>query len=197
MNLYFKINLNKYGELRAKIEREKRTFRNTVIVFLLFTILLYAFVLYLNASLQNKINSRKDLLSDIKKEIKSYQVSGDFLSTKDLKKLAEITDERIFWAKKLVALSEKTTDKIAITHFSFKNDILSLFGITKLDKKQKEFDLIDEFITKLKDNDQISLDFPEIKFVKSRRDFEKDVEILRFQVDAIPKDHGKKRGGRK
>ena len=66
-----------------------------------------------------------------------------------------------------------------------------------MDRKQKEFDLIDEFISQLKSNEQISIDFPEIEFVKSRRDFEKDVEILRFQVDAIPKDHGKKRGGRR
>jgi len=53
-----------------------------------------------------------------------------------------------------------------------------------MDKKQKEFDLIiEDFINKLKSNEQISSDFPEITFMKSRRDFEKDVEILRFQID--------------
>ena len=88
-----------------------------------------------------------------------------------------------------MALSEKTHDKIAITHFSFKRGVLSLYGITKVDKKEKEFDLIDQFIESLRNNKQISSDFPEIKFVKSRRDKEKDTDILRFQIDCIGKDY--------
>ncbi len=190
--LYFKINLNKYGELRRKIELDKKTFRNTALSFLIITAILYGFVLFLNYNLTGKLNNRKELLSNIRKEIKSYQVSGKFLSSKDLQRLAKISTRRIFWAKKLVALSEQTTDKIAITHFSFKNDILSLYGITKMDKKEKEFDLIDDFMKKLKNNDQISSDFPDIKLVRSRRDFEKSVEILRFQIDCIGKEFGKK-----
>ncbi|MBN1948539.1 MAG: hypothetical protein JW784_02230 [Candidatus Cloacimonetes bacterium] len=182
---YFKINLNKYGELRRKIQKDKITFRNTVLVFVIGTIILYVFVLYLNSFLDKRINTRTELLSQIRQEIQSYQVSGDYLSSKDLQRLAKISTERIFWARKLVALSEQTTDKIAITHFSFKNNVLSLFGITKLDKDEKEFDLIDDFIANLKANEQISIDFPDIKLVRSRRDFEKEVEILRFQIDCI------------
>jgi hypothetical protein len=190
--VYFKINLNKYGELRRKIEREKNVFRNTAIIFGFLTLLLFIFALILNGSMQNKVNNRRQLLSDIRKEIKSYQVSGDFLSSNDLERLHKISTERIFWAKKLVALSEQTTDKIAITHFSFKSDVLTLYGITKLDRKEKEFDLIDDFITKLKNNPEISSDFPEIKIVMSRKDKEKDVEILRFQIDCISEERMKK-----
>ena len=62
---------------------------------------------------------------------------------------------------------------------------MSLFGITQIDKDRNEFLLIDDFITELKDDIQISKDFPEIKFVRSNRDMEKDVEILRFQIDCI------------
>jgi hypothetical protein len=99
-----------------------------------------------------------------------------------------MSTDRIFWAKKLVALAEKTTDKIAITHFSFKNNNLRLYGITKVDKNEKEFDLINEFITNLKENKQISSDFPEIKFVSSSRDIEKGVDIIRFEIDCTPSD---------
>jgi len=60
-----------------------------------------------------------------------------------------------------------------------------LYGITKVDKNQKEFDLIDNFITELKNNVHINTDFPEITFVLSRLDYEKDIEILRFQIDLI------------
>ncbi len=186
---FFNVNLNKYGELRRKMESERKTFVSTVTAFLAFTILMGGFVVYMNVDLQKKINNRKKLNDAIKTEIESYEISGEFLSAKDMERLTNVSTKRIFWAKKLVALADKTTDKIAITHFSYKNNKLSLFGITKLDKKEKEFDLIiEDFIKKLKDDIQISSDFPEIEFVRSRQDFEKDVEILRFQIDCISRD---------
>jgi hypothetical protein len=183
--LYFKINLNKYGEMRRKIEQDKAVFRNTALTFFIITALLYGYVIFLNINLNNKIDSRRTLLRNIRSEIESYHVSGKFLSSNDLKRLSKISTERIFWAKKLVAISEQTTDKIAITHFSFKNDVLRLYGITKLDRDEKEFDLINEFIANLKMKEQISTDFPDIKIVRSTRDVEKEVEILRFQIDLV------------
>ncbi|MCK4653180.1 MAG: hypothetical protein KAU01_01920 [Candidatus Cloacimonetes bacterium] len=191
---FFKINLNKYGELKQQIISENRTFKITAITYGAVLVVMVTFVILLNYSMKTKIENRRSLLRQIKKEIETYQVSGEFLSSKDLQRIAKISTERIFWAKKLVAFSEVTTDKIAITHFSFKNNNLSLYGITKLDKKEKEFNLIDNFITKLKSNKQISIDFPDIQFKKSHRDIEKDVEILRFQIDCIAKKPDKKEG---
>ncbi|MDO9578852.1 MAG: hypothetical protein Q7J16_13295 [Candidatus Cloacimonadales bacterium] len=182
---YFRINLNKFGELRKQKEREKKTFWSTAIIYTVIFFVTVGFALSLTNSLNRKIANRSKLLNSIRDEIKAYEVSGEFLSKKDLERLQTISTQRIFWSKKLVALSEKTTDVIAITHFSFKNDHLSLFGITRLDKDQNEFILIDDFIKELKNDEQISQDFPAIKFVKSTRDMEKDVEILRFQIDCI------------
>ncbi len=193
---YFKINLNKFGELKQKAESEKRTFRISAISYAAIFFIATIIVILLSSNLSAKIKNRSKLLNSIRDEIKTYKVSGEFLSSKDLVRLANISSERIFWTKKLVALSEKTTDKIAITHFSFKNNKLSLFGITRLDKDLKEFDLIDDFITELNNDKQINFDFPEIQFVKSSKDKEKDVEILRFQIDCISKSYTKK-GGRK
>ncbi|MBT3756544.1 MAG: hypothetical protein HOK80_02610 [Candidatus Cloacimonetes bacterium] len=193
---YFKINLNKFGELKQKAEAEKRTFKISAIsyaaIFLIATIIAIIF----SSNLSGKIKNRSALLNSIRDEIKTYKVSGEFLSSKDLARLNNISSERIFWTQKLVALSEKTTDKIAITHFSFKSNKLSLFGITRLDRDQKEFDLINDFIVELNNNDQISSDFPKIQFVKSSKDKEKDVDILRFQIDCISKSYTGK-GGRK
>ena len=193
---YFKINLNKFGELKQKAESEKRTFRISAISYTAIFLIATIIAIILSSNLSAKIKNRSKLLNSIRDEIKTYQVSGEFLSAKDLIRLANISSERIFWTKKLVALSEKTTDKIAITHFSFKNNKLSLYGITRLDRNQKEFDLIDKFITELNNNEQISIDFPQIQFVKSSKDKEKDVDILRFQIDCISKSYTKK-GGRK
>lgn len=194
-NLYFKINLNKYGELRRKLESEKKTFIYTTISYVVIFCVALGFVISFNMDLTHKLENRKQLLHSIRDEIKSYRVSGEFLSKKDLERLTKISTQRIFWTKKLVALSEITTDNIAITHFSFKAGNLSLYGITRIDKEQNEFVLIDDFINQLKSDEQISKDFPEIKFVKSQRDMEKDVEILRFQIDAVSKEFDEEGAG--
>ena len=171
--------------MRQQIESEKRTFQITAISYALIFLIAVGFVISLNLNMAAKIEARRTLLKSIRDEIKSYEVSGEFLSKKDLERMATISTQRIFWSKKLVALSQKTSDNIAITHFSFKNNHLSLFGITQIDKNRNEFLLIDDFISELKDDEQISKDFPDIKFVRSNRDLEKDVEILRFQIDCI------------
>ncbi|HOE90410.1 MAG TPA: hypothetical protein PKZ69_01210 [Candidatus Cloacimonadota bacterium] len=190
--LHFTINLNKYGELKQQIEAENKTFWRMTSVFVIVSIILFGFALYLNSNMKQKYENRQKYLTDIQQQLNEFSASSDYLSSKDLERLTRVNNNRVFWAKKLVALSEKTSERIAITHFSFKNGILSLFGITKLDRDIKEFELIDSFIYSLKQNEDISNDFPEIRFVKSSKDVEKDVEILRFQIDCVSKDYGKK-----
>jgi hypothetical protein len=185
---FFKINLNKYGEEKKVIEAEKRTLRNTIIFFTLFYIILFGMVFYLQKDLQQKYDNRKHFLNEIEDEISSMKSSGDFLSNEDLNQIATITSNRIFWGKKLVALSELIPREIAITSFSYKRGILTLSGITKIDKNEREMEVIYDFIGSLKENDQISKDFPEINFEKHYRDREKEVDILRFQIDCVSKE---------
>jgi len=193
--LYFTINLNKYGELKQQEQADQKTFLSFTIFFIICVIILFAFFIFVNHDLSTKLKNRSDLLASINEEIRNYKASGEFLSTKDLERLATTSTERVFWARKLVALSENISTKIAVTHFSFKNEILSLYGITKVDTEEKEFDLIDEFIASLKKNEDIAEDFPEIKYVRGTRDREKDADIIRFQIDCM-KQTARRRGNR-
>lgn len=189
MQFYFKINLNKYGELKQQAEAENRTFRNTIISFVVFFALLYGGVFYIRATLHEKVEVRKARLAEIREQIEKYQTSGDYLSSEDLEKIAEISQNRIFWAKKLVALADHTDDKIAIEKFSYKNGVLKLFGITPLERESQEIDLIIEgFIDKLQANEQISADFPEIYFEKSSKDKEKDTDIVKFEIACVSRE---------
>jgi hypothetical protein len=192
---YFKINLNKFGEMKLQQEKEKKTFIQAVLAFGIGTIILFSIVLYLNDILNDKVQNRQKFLNDTQKQIASFQKSTEFLSSNDLDLLAKTFTERIFWAKKLVALSREINDQMAITQFSYKNGILSLYGVTSIDKNTKEFDLIDQFISKLKANTQISGDFPEIKYARASRDKVKDTDILRFQIDCFSSDYINRKGG--
>lgn len=182
---HFTINLNKYGEKRYQVLAEKRMFKNLILTFVIITIVLYGAVLYFNASLQAKFDSRQQLLNDIRAEIESYREVGEYLSSRDLERLARTSTDRIFWANNLIALADLITDKVAITHFSYRQGVLSLFGITQVDIEEKEFDLIYEFIELLEQDHQISEDFDEIRFIRGQRDRDQGVHIIRFQIDCI------------
>ena len=193
---FFKINLNKFGEMKLQQEKEKKAFIQAVLFFLIGTIVLLVGVFYLNSQLAKKVISRQDFLNETEKQIASYEKSADFLSSSDLDLLAKTFSDRIFWAKKLVALSQEIDNKMAITQFTYKSGVLSLYGVTSIETNQREFDLIDQFISKLKANEQISKDFPEIKYARASRDKVKDTDILRFQIDFYSKDLNKKGGTR-
>ncbi|MCL1827549.1 MAG: hypothetical protein FWG20_05840 [Candidatus Cloacimonetes bacterium] len=193
--LHFTINLNKYGELKQQEEAEKKVFRNFTIFFVVGTIILYSIVLYFNHTLNRKYENRVKFLSQVEKEILKYRTSGENLSSRDLENLSTTVTDRVFWARKLEALSKSMDDKIAVTHFGYKNNVWSLYGITEVDENKNEADLVDAFRLKLKQNEDINIDFAEFKTVRIVRDREKETDILRFQIDAMGKKGNRRRGG--
>lgn len=179
---YFKINLNKQGELKQQEAETKRQLKFVILGAVAVLLLGMSFFVYIQKMLDDRLQSRKTTLSKIKKELKNLEASGDYLTKNDIQKLAAYSNDRIFWTKKLEALSEKTSDKIAITSFAFKGKTLILNGITKIDKEEKELDHINEFINKLKSDPRISEDFPNIGIESAKRSKAEDVSIIQFKI---------------
>ncbi len=185
---YFKINLNKYGEMRLQAEREKKQFINAVIIFAVGLVILIAAWIYINGMINTRVENRQRYLNELQKELASYETSEDYLSSKDLDKLAETFNNRIFWAKKMVALSNEINEKLAVRKFTYNNGVLTLNGITEVDKNVKELDLIQSFIDRLKSNEEISNDFPRIKSGFITRQIVKDTAILEFVIECYSKE---------
>jgi Tfp pilus assembly protein PilN len=182
-DFYFKINLNKYGEQRLEKERETKTFRNAVIIFAICFIAVLAAWFYILNNTKGKLDARKQYLAEIQEELQLYRTSGDYLSSDDLERLARTFNNRIFWARKMVALGEEIDDKLAVKKFNYANGVLTLNGITEVDAKVKEFDLINDFIQRLKSNPEISNDFPEIKSGQVIKQIIKDTAIFEFVIE--------------
>ncbi|HRX76285.1 MAG TPA: hypothetical protein P5342_02415, partial [Candidatus Cloacimonadota bacterium] len=160
---YFKINLNKFGEQRLQQERETKTFRTAAILFVLGFVIILAAWFYISGKVQQKVENRKSYLAETQEELERYQTSGDYLSSNDLSLLANTFTNRIFWARKMIALGQEIDDKLAVRKFSYGNGILTINGITEVDVNVKELDLINSFIQRLKANPEIANDFPNIK----------------------------------
>ncbi|HNQ39431.1 MAG: hypothetical protein M0R67_03355 [Candidatus Cloacimonas sp.] len=185
---YFKINLNKYGEMRLQAEREKKQFINSLIIFAVGFIIIIVAWIYINGMVNARVENRQKYLNELQKELASYETSEDYLSSKDLSKLAETFNNRIFWAKKMVALSNEIEEKLAVKKFTYNNGVLTLNGITEVDKNVKELDLIQSFIDRLKSNEEISNDFPRIKSGFITRQIVKDTAILEFVIECYSKE---------
>jgi len=185
---YFKINLNKYGEQRLQQEREGKTFRNAAIFFLLGFIIILVAWFYILGATKTKVENRRKYLAETQDELNRYQTSGDYLSSNDLSRLASTFNNRIFWARKMVALSQEIDDRLAVRKFSYANGILTINGITEVDVNVKEFDLINSFIQRLKANPEIANDFPDIKSGQVIRQVVKDTAIFEFVIECYTRD---------
>ena len=174
--------------MRLQAEREKKQFINAVIIFAVGLVILIAAWIYINGMINTRVENRQRYLNELQKELASYETSEDYLSSKDLDKLAETFNNRIFWAKKMVALSNEINEKLAVRKFTYNNGVLTLNGITEVDKNVKELDLIQSFIDRLKANEEISNDFPRIKSGFITRQIIKDTAILEFVIECYSKE---------
>ncbi len=187
---YFKINLNKFGEMRLQAEREKKTLLTAIICFVVGFVIVLAAWFYIDSKAAERVESRKAYLDETNKQLESFQTSADYLSSDDLDRLAETFTNRIFWAKKMIALGNEIDDKLAVRKFSYANGVLTLNGITEVDVNVKELDLIQSFINRLKANPEISNDFPQIKSGQITRQIVKDTAILEFVIECYSKEAG-------
>ncbi len=192
---YFKINLNKFGEMKLQAERESKTFRNAVIAYLLGALILFGGLYLVNQALRKKVDNRKDFLRNTEQQLKQFQTSEEYLSTNDLDRLAQTFNNRIFWAKKLVALSDEISKSLAVRKFTYNNGVLTLNGITPVDNNVKELDLINAFIQRLLANPEISNDFPQIKSGVITKQVAKDTAILEFVVECYSREASASRRG--
>lgn len=185
---YFKINLNKHGEQRLQQVREIKTFRTSAIVFVLGFIIVLAAWFYILNSTKTKVENRRKYLAETQEELDRYQVSGEYLSSNDLSRLANTFTNRIFWARKMVALSQEIDDQLAVRKFAYANGVLTINGITEVSTNVKEFDLINSFIQRLKSNPEIANDFPDIKSGQVIRQVIKDTAIFEFVIECYTTD---------
>ena len=143
---------------------------------------------YINNQVKLRVENRRLFLNETKKQLESFQTSADYLSSGDLDNLASTFNNRIFWARKMIALGNEIDNKLAVRKFSYANGILTLNGITEVDVNVRELDLIQAFVDRLKNNPEISNDFPQIKSGTITRQIVKDTAILEFIIECYSKE---------
>ena len=196
------INLNqtisRFQLEEAKIEKSRWVIFGSIIS--LFVILMIWFAI-INYSINSLIFDRKETIEQLTEDIDKLKKEGQVeLSKKDIESLYKLDGERIFWAKKLLVLSEITPVEMAIIELEYDKRKLIIAAITRLNE-EKEFEIVKSFIGLLKNNEEFSKDFSSIQFLKSERTRVRGQENMIFKVVAKIKSKSSrsksKRRGRK
>jgi hypothetical protein len=184
MNKYIIINLNqtinKAQIAEIKAERKRWiSFSLLSIVFIGIIVVMF----YVNDGFQNLVESRKQtiakIMSDTDKLAEDSQID---LSKSDIKSMYKLEDSRILWAPKLESLSNLLPDEMAITELNYHNNKLVISAISKLHEGEKEFKVIDNFISLLKSDSTFSKGFKTITFMNTQRMTSRGNEILSFNI---------------
>lgn len=179
--------------MKLQAERENRTLINSIVAFVVVLLVLIGGMYYVNMTLGKKLDNRIAYYNDLNKQLSQYQTSEDYLSSADLERLATTFDNRIFWAKKMVALAEVISDRLAVSKLNFNQGVLTLNGITEIQPNINEMNMIGEFINRIKSNEELVNDFPDVKMGSVTKRLVKDTEIMDFVIECYSKEKGGKK----
>ena len=102
----------------------------------------------------------------------------------DIKILNKLESKRMFWAPKLIALSEITPERMSITGFEYDHKRLKISAISSVDKTQKDFDIVEDFMNRISENKEFNNDFKDIKFESMEKSNAKGNDVLSFTIEA-------------
>ena len=186
MNKLIRINLNQTvskAQLEHRKEERKRWF-----VFALICILFLGYLGwfgFINNRMDYIIENRKNTIQQIINDTEKLKKEGKInLSKTDIKTLNKLENKRMFWAPKLIALSEITPDRMSITGFEYDHKRLKISAISSVDKTQKDFDIVEDFMRRINENQEFNKDFKDIKFESMEKSNAKGNEVLSFTIQA-------------
>ena len=200
MKNFIKINLNKTDSKEVRVQRWKERGRWTifsVIILSLFTANII--ILLIGSGYSRLIAQKKSEITEVKKQIQDLQAKGKNLSKQDIMSFADLESGRTLWAKNFEMLGKMTPDDMALTGLKFnkRNKKLYIEGISVVYKDEEEYEVVHDYINRMKRNSDFSNKFPKIKFRQGSLKKVRGQEIVHFEVEAALKPSSKKKRNKK
>ncbi len=198
-NKYILIDLNQTVS-RHQLEEMQLEKRRNIILGAISVALLSVFVWFnvINFNLSSIISERKDRIADLNKKIDNLESESKInLSKDDVKSLFRLDEKRVFWAPKIMALTKLTPETMSITQIEFLRKKLNISAITELEEGVKEFDVVKDFISRLKSSNEFFSDFESVRFLDSSQDNVKGHKTFTFRIEAKLKSDAKRKKSKK
>ena len=200
MKKFIKINLNKTDSKEVRTQRWKERVRwaiFSVIILFLFTANVKIFLI--GSGYSSLMEQKRKEISNVKKQIFDLQAKGKNLSKQDIMSFADLESGRTLWAKNFELLGKMTPDDMALTGLKFnkRNKKLYIEGISVVYKDEEEYEVVHNYINRMKRNSLFSKKFPKIKFRQGSLKKVRGQEIVHFEVEAALKPSPKKKRNKK
>ena len=195
MKKFISINLNQ-SESRETI-REQWKERSRWVVFGLISILLIFVNVetwWIGRSYSKLIERKEAEIKDVKTQISALRKEGKNLSKVDIMSLAELENNRILWARNMQIIGEMTPEDMAITSMKYKKDKIIIGGVAVVYEDRKDFDIVHDYINRLKRNKKLSENFSKIKFNQGSLKTIREQEVVEFEIEAALRVAAKNKG---
>ena len=192
---YIIVDLNQTVSRHQLEELQQEKTRDLIMGSVLFVLIsIFIWFNVINYNLSSIIEERETRIENLNTKILSLKSEGKInLSKKNVESLYRFDEKRIFWAPKIMALTNLTPESISITQIEFLRKKLNISAITELDEDVKEFDVVESFISKLKSSDEFFADFESIRFLNSSQDNVKGHKTFTFKIEAKLKSASKRK----
>ena len=191
---YIIINLNKAESAETRQARLKERFRwGTFFILVAMLVGVNGMVWSISLGYDDIIRKKETEITRLKDEIDKLQSEGKNLSKEDILSFADLEQERFLWAQNLEKMGSLTPNDIAITGLRYKRQKLVIKGIALTFEDRKDFEIIDEYVQTLRNNNEFSKNFSKIKYVGHSKVNVRGQEIVRFEIEASSKRGGKKK----
>ena len=114
-------------------------------------------------SIEGVIHTKEQTVRNIDRQLDSLKKTGKNISKQDVLALAKLEKERVLWTKKLLAIGELLPEDMALTYIDFKNQLLLLRFISKIERDEKEFNRVKLMIDKLRNSPMFFRDFKRVE----------------------------------
>ena len=196
MKNFIKINLNKTDSKEVRTQRWKERARWTIFSVIILSLFTSNIIIYfIGSGYSRLIVQKKNEITDVKKQIQDLQAKGKNLSKQDIMSFADLESGRTLWAKNFELLGKMTPDDMALTGLKFnkRNKKLYIEGISVVYKDEEEYEVVHDYINRMKRNSEFSNRFPKIKFRQGSLKKVRGQEIVHFEVEAAIKPSSKKK----
>jgi len=196
MKKFILINLNQTDSKEARTARLKERGRWMIFTIIVLSLIFANTSLFLIGSGYNRLIAQKENeIADVKQRIRNLQAQGKNLSKQDILSFAELEGNRTLWARNFELLGKMTPGDMALTSLKFnkRNKKLYIEGISVVYKEEEEYEIVYNYINRMKRNREFSKNFPKVKFRQGSLKKIRGQDIVHFEIEAALKTTTKKR----
>jgi Tfp pilus assembly protein PilN len=187
-DLAYRINLNKASNRLDQFEQQQKRRKAITLGFFLFLLVGVTVVAVVFAlRTQSRINGYEEELTKIDNDIKQLEASAEYLSPEDIFALSQLADKRLTWTEKLNVLGRIMPKDVAITelYYDYQVKTLRIKGISKIKAHTRDLDLVMSIVNLIKENQDFSKDFVDIRFSSSTKVKRHGQDLIEFEIECL------------